>query len=199
VSVGTALPAPARALLTRSSSGDPWRVTRLFPRRISDMANCVAPWALILLSAAALSPCACGPMTPPPLHAASAPTCSRVSTWQQALGDLRPDAVLQVNPSLFWDTCAGVAQVQGVTIVVIATPDSALRRLVDCGSVQLAVEHSDARAAHGGLGLPVGLIEVESRLEGPHIALTLSADRVAKNVRLYREANTLAGNGEPRH
>jgi hypothetical protein len=163
------------------------------------MANRIAPRALILLCAGSFSPCACGPMTPRPLYAGGAPTCSEVSIWQQALADLRPDAVLQVKPSLFWDTCAGVAQVQAVTLLVDVAPDSALRHLVACRSVQLAVENSDALVAPGGLGLPTGLVDVESRLEGPHIALKLSADRVAKNVRLYREAKTLANGGEPKH
>jgi hypothetical protein len=124
-----------------------------------------------------------------------APACEDGRTWQEALDALPPAALTQVEATYVWDTCVGTGQVTGVKL---ALPPDALESapwagLLACPSARVLFAKGH-RSASGPspAWTPDGWVEIVVERERETVVLTVSAETVPKNIRLFRRLTTFA-------
>jgi len=121
--------------------------------------------------------------------------CDDVQAWRDALGALPAAAVQHVEPTYMRDTCSGTAQVTGTTLALApsAVGSEPWARLAECAGARVHFPEASASAqAPLGSLTPEGWLEITVEHEHQNVVLTLHADSIAKNVRLFRHAVAFA-------
>ena len=124
-----------------------------------------------------------------------APVCEDGRTWQQALNALSPAALRHVDPTYVWDTCAGTAQVTGVKLAL--SPDAVESApwggLLSCPSARVLIANGHGSASGASPAwTPDGWVDLVVERDRETIVLTVRAESVPKNIRLFRRVATFA-------
>jgi hypothetical protein len=118
--------------------------------------------------------------------------CDDAQAWQEVLGALRPAAVQDVTPTYIRDTCAGSAQVSGTKLALspdaVASPTWALLLACRNARVHLGEPQTPAQLRGSPRWTPDGWVGIAVERDGKKIVLTLHAESVSKNIRLFRSA-----------
>jgi hypothetical protein len=155
------------------------------------------------LVAVSLSGCS---VAAPPQGARSADTpgtsgpapslCEDGRAWQKALEGLPPAAVQRVQGTYTRNTCDGTAQVSGTDLALQpeVVESAEWVRLFECRTAHVHFTATDELARTGSPSwAPAGWIDITLERENKQLILRLSAESVAKNIRLYRHARALVG------
>lgn len=122
--------------------------------------------------------------------------CGDGRAWQEALGALQPAAVRHVEATYTRDTCSGTAQVSGTKLVLLpnAVESAQWAQLLECGAAHVRFMGTSASAeTRSPAWTPEGRLDIAVEREGGNVVLTLSAESVPKNIRLFRSAAALLG------
>jgi len=113
--------------------------------------------------------------------------CGDASAWRQELRSVPPNAIVGLKPKHIVDTCSGTSQTSG-TVLLLRRTDGAdsWTRMLRCSSARVFFGTSD------DTWIPDGWVDLEVRAEGNGASVTISAESVAKNIRLYRRATAFA-------
>jgi hypothetical protein len=121
--------------------------------------------------------------------------CEDGDAWQDELRLLDASTLLKVEPTTWVDMCSGAAQVTG-TRLLLRRPEASsqrLARMLQCSSARVRIGQADpSQIADGRLRLPEGWVDIDVKPEAGHYAVRLSAENVAKNLQLLRQATAFA-------
>jgi hypothetical protein len=150
------------------------------------------PSALVVAAVATASFLgACAESSPPSVPAASMDPCRDGAAWQEELAALDANAVLKIEPTHWFDTCSGAAQVTG-TRLLMRRPEASterLSRMLRCSSARVRVGNGDgSRLPDGRLQLPEGWVDIDVTREAGDYSVRLRAESVPKNIELLRRA-----------
>jgi hypothetical protein len=129
-----------------------------------------------------------------PAHASTIdPTCADPAAWRTELEAVPAGAIAKVEPKLFWHTCPGTAQVVGTKLLLRTDALGPERRtqMLACRSAHVYLGEDEAVSGRPAW-LPGGWMDVDAEPAGDDLALTLSADTVPKNIRLFSDMRALA-------
>jgi hypothetical protein len=151
--------------------------------------------------------CACSATLPPPgadrggLAAASAtakvggPACADGRAWQEALDALPSAAVTGIEPMYVRDTCMGTVQVTGVKLALLpgAVESAPWAGLLECGMARVPfAKASPPGPSASPIWTPDGWVDIAVERDRRTVVLTVSAESVPKNIRLFRRVAAFA-------
>jgi hypothetical protein len=150
--------------------------------------SCACSEALPLASAGTL-----GPSSTPATAKVDGAACQDGRAWQEALDTLPAAAVMGVEPMYVRDTCVGTGQVTGVKLDLlpgaVASPPWA--GLLECGAARVPFTEAGGPRP-SPVWTPDGLVDIEVERDRKIVVLTVSAESVPKNIRLFRRVAAFA-------
>jgi hypothetical protein len=146
----------------------------------------------------ALLSCACTGSAP--LNAKAAEVERRECTGAQASADelrvRQATTVLKVEPEHYWDLCFGIAKITGTRLLVrgpAGVSSEQLARNLQCASARASLDREDPDGLpKDPYGLPGAWVDVDVAPEGENLAVTLRAESVSNNIRLFHRARAFA-------